>query len=161
MRSLCSLSFVHLTFFEATVAFRRSFAAASCFRKLWHLFWCSLRPFGVIALNLSWQSLHRCINRMNKNNSEKAMAICSLGWPRGCFAIGKKITTDGENIDGLLNKPRSAPEQQQAPRAAIRVWGHLRSGNPFLGTWTTTVAKRSPSKTSEFKIEQHIRRVTS
>jgi len=29
-----SLSFVHLTFFEATVAFRRSFAAASCFRKL-------------------------------------------------------------------------------------------------------------------------------
>ena len=34
MCSLRSLSFVRLTFFEVTVAFRRSFAAASCFRKL-------------------------------------------------------------------------------------------------------------------------------
>lgn len=33
-RILRSLSFVRLTFFEAAVAFRRSFAAASCFKKL-------------------------------------------------------------------------------------------------------------------------------
>ena len=89
--SLHSLSFVHLTFFEVAVAFRCPFAAASCFRKLQHFLWCSLRPVGVIALNLSWQSLHRCINRMNKNNDEKTMAICSLGRPRGCFAMDKKI----------------------------------------------------------------------
>jgi hypothetical protein len=34
MRTLRSLSFVRLTFFEAAVVFRRSFAAASCFKKL-------------------------------------------------------------------------------------------------------------------------------
>jgi hypothetical protein len=34
MRTLRSLSFVSRTFFEAAVVFRRSFAAASCFKKL-------------------------------------------------------------------------------------------------------------------------------